>query len=76
MSNRLPKQPPKAGIVEPGPNLLDDIAVCLKAMVDNGWANRNETMVLAAGRRVSKHADKQVALGLLRATAGTPMGEA
>lgn len=74
MSNKLPKQPPKA---QPKPvDLLDDIAVCIKALVDHGWAERNETIVLTAGSRVSKHADQQVALGLLRATAGGVVGEA
>jgi len=53
-----------------------DLAVCFKAMVDHGWASRNETIVLTAGSRVSKHADQQVALGLLRVTAGSVVGEA
>ena len=74
MGNKLPKQPPKAG---PKPvDLMDDLAVCFKAMVDHGWASRNETIVLTAGSRVSKHADQQVALGLLRVTAGSVVGEA
>lgn len=68
MGNKLPKQPPKAG---PKPvDLMDDLAVCFKALIDHGWAARNETIVLTAGSRVSKHADQQVALGLLRATTG------
>lgn len=77
MSSKLPKQPPRADVPGPtNPDLLDDLAVCVKAMVDNGWAARNEMLVLTAGRRVSKHADKQVALGLLRMTAGSVAGEA
>lgn len=77
MSNKLPKQPPRVDVrASANPDLLDDLVVCVKAMVDNGWAARNETLVLTAGRRVSKHADKQVALGLLRMTAGSVAGEA
>lgn len=68
MSNKLPKQPPKAA--PDTLRLIDDLAVCMKALIDHGWAERNETIVLTAGSRISKHADQQVALGLLRATAG------
>jgi hypothetical protein len=75
MSNKLIKQPPRAPQPQ-GPDLLDDMTVCLKALVDHGWAERNMLVVMAAGQRVGDHADKQVMLGLLRATAGAPMGEA